>query len=264
MERFDFNQSVIERSFELPVVVDFWASWCGPCRVLGPVIEGLAAEANGRWELVKVSTEEHPDVAQQFQIMSIPAVKMFWQGEIIAEFAGALPRPQIQKWLEAHLPDARKEEFAAIQSQLVSGQIGPGLEQLELFVVRNPELTEARVLLAAVTVMEDPDRAVALVEDQTPGKPLYSQAEDIRTLAELMETHNNVHLTVGIKVGAAREALQNNDVEAAIQFLIEAVQADKSYLNDLPRRASIALFNRLGRDHALTKKYRKLFDMALY
>lgn len=245
-------------------MVDFWASWCGPCRTLGPVIEGLAAEANGAWELVKVSTEEHPEVSQQFDIMSIPAVKMFWQGEVVAEFAGALPRNHIQKWLDAHLPDERKAELQAIHAQLVSDESGPGVEQLELFVARNPEVTDARILLAAVTVMQDPDRAVELVADLTPGKPLYNEAEAIRTLAELMETNNGVDLVVGVKIGAAREALQNNDVEAGIQFLIEAVQADKTYLNDLPRRATIALFHRLGRDHDLTKKYRRLFDMSLY
>lgn len=264
MGTFDFNQSVLERSFEVPVVVDFWASWCGPCKILGPVIEALAEEANGEWELVKVSTEEHPEVSQKFDIMSIPAVKLFWQGEEIAEFVGALPRHMIQKWLADHLPNEDKDELAYIQDQLMRGEVETALPELEMFVSQHPDLMDGRILLASATVIEDPDRAVEMVADQTIGKPYYNQAEDIRTLAELMDTRNGVDVVVGIKIGAAREALENHDLEAGLKFLIEAVIADKTYLEELPRRASIALFNRLGKDHELTRKYRKHFDMALY
>ncbi len=256
----DFKTAVIEKSFEKPVVVDFWAPWCAPCRILGPVIEKLAAEQSGKWELVKLNTEEDYDVSEQYNIRSIPNVKMFHKGEVIAEFMGALPRTAIERWLEEHLPDSRREGLALILSRL-NGE--GGAPELEAFVAQNPDIAEARLALARLIVYNDPERAAALVQPIRLGDKLAEYAEDLRILAELMSVEPD-DSPAGRLIGGARQALRRKDNETAIKNIIEAATVDKSYADDLPRRAAIALFRLWGPQDALTKNYRWRFDMALY
>ena len=100
----DFDKEVVEVSHRKPVVVDFWAPWCGPCRVIGPVLEKLAKESKGKWRLVKINTDKHHHLVAQFGIRGIPAVKLFRDGKPVNEFVGALPEHAIRQWLAEVLP----------------------------------------------------------------------------------------------------------------------------------------------------------------
>jgi len=258
----DFHTRVIERSHTKPVVVDFWAPWCGPCRVLGPTIEQLAEEQRDRWELVKVNTEEELEVAQQYRIQSIPNVKLFHRGEVIAEFAGALPRTAIQQWLDEHLPDERKEDLEQLLTRVQSGD-AQALEQLLGFVKENPDLPEARLALAQHLVFNRPDEAEAWVADIQLGDKLGEAAEDVRLLADFLR-HSADETTAGQHLTKAQEALRKADMASAVQAVIDATTADKSYAGELPRKVAVALFRSLGPDHPVTRDYRWKFDMALY
>ena len=103
-ELIDFQSDVIEASKSTPVLVDFWASWCGPCVYLSPTLEKLAEEAGDTWNLIKVNTESQQDLAVKYGIRSIPNVKLFVNGEISGEFIGALPEEEIKQWLELNIP----------------------------------------------------------------------------------------------------------------------------------------------------------------
>lgn len=263
MTSIDFQTAVIEKSFDKPVVVDFWAPWCGPCRMLSPIIEQMAAEQSDVWTLVKVNTEEAPDLAEQYQIMSIPNVKMFHNGKVVGEFMGAYPRPAIERWLKEYLPDERKASLDNILSTLDDHADAATLNKLEAFVQANPDVQEAKLAFAKQIVFGQPDWALELIEDFHLGDPLYDDAEDIRTLAEWMQMESDGSKVAQV-MSKAREAARERNSENAIQQVIESTTLDKTFQNDLPRRVAIALFRRWGHQHPLTQNYRWRFDMALY
>jgi putative thioredoxin len=260
----DFQKDILEKSYEKPVVVDFWAEWCGPCRMLGPVIEQLAEEQKERWELVKIDTEAHQEIARQYKVMSIPNVKMFYQGEVVAEFAGALPRHAIQEWLDEHIPDPG---MIALDELIGSGKQVPDpelIEKLQHFLETEGDSKEVRLALARHLAFDEPEKAVGLVEDFKIGDPDFDEAEDIRQLAILFSADLSKGSTVGQLLEAARAAFQGKDPETGIQKIIEAASIDKNYQGDLPRKSAIAFFRLWGKEHELTKRYRRRFDMVLY
>ena len=104
----DFEAEVLRKSMEVPVVVDFWAEWCAPCKVLGPILERLAAESAGKWVLAKVNTEVHQEIARQHAIQSIPNVKLCYERKVVSEFLGALPDYLVLRWLKKTLPSKHR------------------------------------------------------------------------------------------------------------------------------------------------------------
>lgn len=261
MQALKFEEDVLMRSQEVPVVVDFWAPWCGPCQVLGPVIEELAEEADGKWELVKVNTDEQQQVSTQYGIRGIPAVKMFYMGEVKAEFTGALPKYQIEQWLEEYLPNEQRDLIKSLQMQLFTEQHEEAVRSLKSILEENPGMEEAELWLAAATVGQHPERVKQALHHT---HKLYELGESVKSLADLMQCEEEAPAGLEEKLEAARQALKSYQYEAAIQALISATMLNKNFCNELPRRASIALFKLFGDSHPLTKQYRRQFDMALY
>ena len=134
----NFQEDVIEASAKAPVLVDFWAPWCGPCRVLGPTLERLAEDANGKWTLVKVNTDQNPDVSNQYGIRGIPAVKLFVDGDVVEEFTGALPEYAVKQWLEKALPSESKKLVDKAEREIAAGNREDARRLLETSLDQEP------------------------------------------------------------------------------------------------------------------------------
>jgi len=260
-ERLDFAVTVLERSQAVPVVVDFWAEWCAPCRMLGPILEDLAASAAGRWELVKVDVDQNQDLAAGLGVRGIPAVHLFDQGRLVAQFVGALPRPEVERWLEAHLPDPRLERLAAFARDWIERGRAI-LPELETFVAANPDLSIARLRLAQTLAATDPARARALLRD-LPASADAELATDVESVADLAERRDDEPAAIAPPLAAARAALVAHDLDRTFASLVDVVVADRSYRDGLARRAAVALFHFLGPDHELTRAYQRRLASVL-
>ena len=258
-ERFDFDSQVLARSHTVPVVADFWATWCAPCRTLGPILEKLAGEAAGRWELVKIDTDQNPDLAVSLGVRGIPAVQMFDRGRLVAQFVGALPRAEVERWLATHLPDARLERLEELgRSWIARGRAV--LPEIETFAAANPDLPLVHLRLAQALATSDPQRARALVRE-LPATTDADLAADVTSLIDLVEARDEGPSAPSL--AAAREALVAHDLDRTLDNLCDAVQADRRFEDELARRAAVALFHLLGPDHELTQTYQRRLASVL-
>jgi len=263
----DFEQEVIQRSHEVPVLVDFWAAWCGPCRVLGPILERLAQQNDGRWDLAKVDTEKHVDVAQQYGIQSIPNVKLFVDGQIVDEFLGALPEHAVQRWLQQALPSTYRKQLEQAQQLFRAGKPSEAQPLLEQVVRLEPDNAQARVLLARLVLFNDPKRAAQLLDNVEDPRHL-ELANAVRTISRLHDAIENPDAIPPSSVRelyrSAIESLFAQDFDTALRGFIEIIRNDRYHDNDGSRKACIAVFKILGEEHEITLKHRRDFSSALY
>ena len=264
----DFQQDVIEDSHEAPVLVDFWAPWCGPCRQLGPVLERLAQAAED-WTLVKVNVDNHQDAARRYGVRGMPAVKLFHEGTPVAEFTGAKPEHTIRSWLDEHVPSESKNQLDDAKDALDAGDHATAEELLWPLFDDDPDNPELKVLLAQALVFTDPQRAQALADDADVADGSLRQVrEAVRTVARLTALADN-GTTLPDEPGrdayrAAIDALADEDFDTALEQFIAVVRTNRDYDDDGARKACVALFTLLGNEHPATQAHRRTFDMALY
>lgn len=264
----DFDTDVLHRSHAIPVLVDFWAPWCAPCRALGPVLERLARSNPGRFVLVKINTEELPDVGARYQVRSIPNVKLFVDGRVADEFTGALPEAVIRDWLNRILPSPLRDRIKQAEAEALGGRSDKAVAILEEVLAAEPDNDHAAVMLARLLLSSDHRKAAAAVERVGPASDAYPLAESIRAFSRLFE---HAERPGGLPEAPMKPAylsaighLKNADFEKALSAFIEVVRGERHYDDDGARKACLAIFKFLGDDHALTREYRGRLASALY
>jgi putative thioredoxin len=260
-----FQEEVIQASHRLPIVVDFWAEWCGPCRVLGPVLEALEAESEGEWRLAKVDVQDHQDIATQYKVSGIPAVKLFVDGSVTSEFTGALPEEQVRRWLDAAIPTEASQALVEAESAFDRGERDLARSLLETATEEGLD-PEGQILLSAVLFGEDPERAVSLVSDADETNRLWPLAESVRFLGSRLKDEPGAESEIEQRYLDGIRKFRDGDVEGALKVWIDVVGSPggRKVDEDGARRACIAVFHLLGESHPITQACRRPFSTALY
>ena len=237
-----FDAAVLDRSQSLPVVVDFWADWCAPCRQLGPVLEREASKRSGTLELVKIDVDANPTVARSYGVQGIPAVKAFHKGRVVAEFVGAQPAAAVERFLDSLLP-SQAEQLARMADE----------ESLRRALELEPGFADAAIPLARIVHSRGQNEEALEILGNVRGS----------FAADGLAARIRLEQTAAPDLSSAFAALDAGDNEHALDVLIQAITPGRSGRDEI-RRVVVGILDELGLDDPLATRSRMRLASALY
>jgi putative thioredoxin len=278
-----FAADVLQASLEVPVIVDFWAPWCGPCKTLGPALEKIVNEQRGKVRMVKINIDENPEIAQQLRIQSIPTVYAFRNGQPIDGFMGAIPETQLRSFVAGLLGDlgpepGAEDAIAMAEAALQSGDLGQAAQIYGQILQEDPgnpkavaglakcylnsgDVERAKATLKLVRPDAAGDESLRTIEAELQLKEKAAGAGDIPALqakvdAAPLDLQARFDLALGLDAHGQREA--------AIDELLEIVKRDRKWNEEAARKQLVTIFEALGHSHDLTVAGRRKLSSVLF
>jgi putative thioredoxin len=271
----DFQQTVLEESFQRPVLVDFWADWCQPCRSLMPLLARLAEEYGGKFLLAKLNTEENPNLAAALGIRSLPTVRLFLEGQVVDEFMGALPESQVRAFLDKHIPNeidlllAQAEQLAMQdQSQQAASllqhaaELDPSNSRVKIAQARLAaalgQIEQARALLDGLDASARAEPEAAALIAQLGFSQRLQESPGPDQLQQRLDANPN---DSEARYLLALHAIQQENYEQALELLLELMRRDRAYQDDAARKSLLELFDMLGSGPLVSKYRNRMFTL---
>ena len=272
----DFKETVLERSHQIPVMVDFWAEWCAACLMLGPILEKMVDQYAGRIALAKVDLDHNQNLASQFSIRSIPAVKIFYEGKIIKEFLGAIPSDQVQTIIDEILPDEKKPRIEEANADLAGGRWEDAEKIYREILQDVPHHPDAGLGMGVIAFHQgrfnDAEEFLKTVTSETPGyekvPPMMARiyfeklpAPDLNEItATLKLTPEDPRALYSLAIIYAR----GGEYEMALETLLRVLRIDKEYEEGTARSIYLKIIEIIGRNSPEGKRYQRDLSMVLF
>jgi putative thioredoxin len=274
----NFQQGVIENSDKLPVVVDFWADWCQPCKILMPILDKLVREFDGGFVLAKVDSDAQQELSAQYKVRGIPSVKIFRHGEVVEEFTGVQPEEVIRSMIQRHVTteadELRNQAIALIRQGDMPGgrallqqaaELDPDNSQIQIDLAHadagEGDYPSARERLRKLPLVDQEKPEVAALMAKVEFATASEQAEDRQVLLKNIESNPKDSAS---RYQLAAQCVVEGDYACALEQLLHIVMTDRKYNDDAGRRAMLSIFTMLGDDHELTTQYRRKMFNAMH
>ncbi len=264
----DFEYQVLAYSQHIPVVVDFWAEWCVPCRTLGPMLERLTLEAGGTFRLAKVNVDQNQNLSLRYNVRSIPAVKAFRDGKMVSEFVGMQPEPKLKEWLRALAPSSTDLLLEKGLSLISEGEWVSSQEAFQEILKVNPDSAPALFGLAkSILAQGQVDEAQRILQSLPPSRE-FARAEALLPLTQALirqqNGENNHDQPLEAAYQRALRLILRGNIPASLDGLLDILREDKYFRDGEVRQVILGLFELMGDENPVTRQYRQELASVLF